>query len=66
MDIMRALGGHPKWCFASVTSGGKPVTRKDVVKASEGIGLLAGDTVHAMWGMPDGSVAHFDSKRRMA
>ncbi len=61
MDMIRAIGGHPKWCFASVTQGGQPVTKKHVRKGPVGTGLLAGDAVRAMWGMPDGSTSHFHS-----
>lgn len=61
MDMIRALGGHPQWCFAHVTQDGHPVTRQDVVEGNEGIGPLAGDVVRAMYGMPDGSTASFYS-----
>ena len=65
MDLIRALGGHPKGCMATVTAGGRPVTKKDVAAGKEGIGPLAGDAVHAMYGMPDGSMAYFSSVRNM-
>jgi predicted dehydrogenase len=61
MDMIRAVGGAPHWCFASVTQNGKPITARDVVDGNEGIGPLAGDAVHAMYGMPGGAIAYFAS-----
>lgn len=66
MDMIRSLGGHPQWCFASVTAGGRAVSRDDVVDGNEGIGPLAGDAVQAMYGMADGSTASFQSYRGAA
>ncbi len=63
MDIIRAIGGQPKWCFARVTHQGKPVTKSHVVEGKEGIGPLAGDAVCAMYGMPDASTSYFSSQR---
>ena len=63
MDLMRLFGGDPTWCFATVTQGGKPVTKADVVEGNEGLGSLAGDAVHAMYGMPGGATAYFSSQR---
>lgn len=66
LDMIRALGGSPTWCFATVTQNGRPVTRDDVVDGNEGIGPLAGDAVHARFRMPDGSSAYFSSVRNAA
>ncbi len=66
MDMIRALAGHPSWCFARVTQDGKPVAANHVSDGAEGIGPLAGDAISAMYGMPDGSLAHFQSVRNMA
>lgn len=63
MDLIRSLGGHPTWCQARVTQSGEPVRAADVAEGNEGLGPLAGDAVHAMYGMPDDAVAHFDSVR---
>ena len=65
MDLIRLFGGQPRWCFASVMHGGKPVTAADVVEGPEGIGPLAGDAVQSIYLMPDGSTAYFGSQRRM-
>ena len=66
LDMIRSLGGHPAWCFAAVTSGGKPIAKDDVTDGKEGIGPLAGDAVHATYGMTGGAIARFDSVRNQA
>jgi predicted dehydrogenase len=66
MDMIRVLAGHPKWCFAKVSQDGHPVTAADVVEGAEGIGPLAGDAIHAVYGMPDGTTAYFSSVRNVA
>lgn len=66
MDAIRALAGHPAWCFARVTQAGHPVTKADVAEGNEGIGPLAGDSVTAMYGLADGATAYFQSVKNMA
>jgi predicted dehydrogenase len=66
MDMIHAIGGRPKWCYAKVKAGGKPITKQNVVDGAEGIGPLAGDHVQAMYGMPDRSTAYFGSKKNAA
>jgi predicted dehydrogenase len=66
MDAIRALAGHPTWCFAPVRQAGHPVTKADVVEGNEGIGPLAGDSVTAMYGLADGATAYFQSVKNMA
>ncbi len=63
MDLIRLFGGDPTWCFATVTQGGKPVAKADVIEGSEGLGPLAGDAVNAVYGMPEGATAYFSSQR---
>jgi predicted dehydrogenase len=63
MNLMYTLGGEPSWCFASVKQQGKPVTKAAVREGNEGIGPLAGDTVLAMYDMPEGVTAYFASHR---
>jgi len=64
LDLILALGGEPKWCFASVSQGGRPITRDDVKEGAEGIGPLAGDEVHALYKLASGATATFDSVRK--
>ncbi|HEX7449849.1 MAG TPA: Gfo/Idh/MocA family oxidoreductase, partial [Pirellulales bacterium] len=66
MDAIRAIGGHPAWCFARVMQNGRLVTKADVAEGSEGIGPLAGDSVSAMYGLADGSTAYFESVKNAA
>ena len=63
MNLIHQFGGEPSWCFASVLENGSPVEPADFRAGNEGIGLLAGDTVHAMYGLDKGVTAHFDSVR---
>jgi predicted dehydrogenase len=63
MDLTRLLGGDPRWCYAMVSKDGRPVVKSDVSEGNEGIGLLAGDAVDAMFGMPHATTAFFGSHR---
>ncbi len=62
-NLINHFTGSPQWCFASVYQGGHPVTAADVHDGPEGIGPLAGDSVHAMFRMENGVTAYFDSTR---
>jgi hypothetical protein len=66
MDLIRAIGGDAGWCFGTVTAEGRPIRKQDVAEGKEGIGPLAGDAVHAMYGMPKGAMAYFSSQRKAA
>jgi predicted dehydrogenase len=63
LDLMVDLGGEPKWCQATVTAGGRPITKADATEGPEGIGLVAGDSITAMFGLADGPVGFFASTR---
>jgi predicted dehydrogenase len=64
MDLFRGLRGDASWCFARVTEGGRPVGRAEVRQGAEGLGLLAGDRVDAMFGFVASPVlAHFATTR---
>lgn len=63
LDLIHALGGDPVWCFGTVCQNGRPIRREDVKPGNEGIGPLAGDSVHAMYGLSSGATAYFDSTR---
>ncbi|HIQ21507.1 MAG TPA: Gfo/Idh/MocA family oxidoreductase [Planctomycetes bacterium] len=62
-NLIHHFGGAPQWCFASVEQDGRPICKEDVVEGNEGIGPLAGDTVHAMYRLARGATAYFDSVR---
>lgn len=63
MDLIRCLAGPPEWCFAEVRERGHRVTHADVREGAEGIGLLAGDQVDVVYGLPHGAKAYFASHR---
>jgi len=63
LDLMQHLGGKPQWCFASVLQKGRPIRKEDVRPGTEGIGLLAGDEVHATYRLAGGAMGSFDSVR---
>lgn len=63
MDLIRNFGDDPEWCFGNVMQQGRNVRKSDVAEGAEGIGPLAGDSLRAMFGMPDGSTAYFASTR---
>ena len=64
MDVFRDLLGHPAWCFARVTEGGRPIARASVRDGAEGLGPLAGDRIDAMYGFEETpAVAHFATSR---
>jgi predicted dehydrogenase len=66
MDLIRNFGGQPASCCGAVTTAGHAIGPADVVEGHEGIGPLAGDSVRAMYAMPDGSAAYFASQRNAA
>jgi predicted dehydrogenase len=66
MDLMRIFGGNPTWCFATVNSNDHPVSKADVVEGNEGIGLLAGDAIAAMYGFPQSVTGYFGTQRNAA
>lgn len=66
LDLIRHFAGDPHWCMARVRSGGRPVTKGNVGAGPEGIGMLAGDELWAVYGMADGGTAYFNSVRGAA
>ena len=66
MNLIQYFGSDPLWCFATVLQDGHPITKEDVAEGAEGIGPLAGDTVHAMYRLSEGQAAYFDSHRDAA
>lgn len=64
-NLIDHLVGNPKWCFAQVEQAGRPIGPSDIGPAKEGIGVLAGDYVAAMYGLDSGATAYFNSRRSM-
>lgn len=64
LDLMRFfLGGSAEWCMTDVTVDGRAATPADVREATEPLGPIVGDRVHAMYGFSGGSVGYFDSMK---
>src|SRR5262249_29158641 len=64
MDLCRGLLGEPAWCFARAGEGGRPVGRGQARPGAEGLGLLAGDRIDAIYGFSHPAVvAHFATAR---
>ena len=61
LDLMVDIGGEPKWCQATVTQAGQLITKADAVEGPEGIGLVAGDAINAMFGLANGPIGSFAS-----
>jgi predicted dehydrogenase len=63
MDLMRFFAGNPQWCFARVRDNGKLVTKNEIREGAEGIGLLAGDEIHAMYHFSGKTTGYFSTQR---
>jgi len=63
LDLMVDLGGAPAWCEATVSQEGRPITAADATAGPEGIGPIAGDSIHAMFGLANGPIGYFASVR---
>ncbi len=60
-DLMRYFAGAPQWCEAEVLQDGRPVTPADVREATEPLGPIVGDTIHARYGFDNGVRGFFSS-----
>ncbi|MBI2424739.1 MAG: Gfo/Idh/MocA family oxidoreductase [Candidatus Hydrogenedentes bacterium] len=62
-DMMRYFANDPLWCAADITQNGKPATPADVREATEPLGPVLGNRIHAMYGFEKGVAGHFSSMR---
>lgn len=60
-DLMRWFAGNPQWVFGRVTTKGREITKADAWQPKEQSGLIAGDSIHAMYGFDNGVIGHFIS-----
>ncbi|HEX5414715.1 MAG TPA: Gfo/Idh/MocA family oxidoreductase, partial [Chloroflexota bacterium] len=60
-DQMRYLAGETEWVFGRVTLEGRPITPDNAVPGAEGVGLIAGDRIAAMFGFPNGVVGYYET-----
>jgi predicted dehydrogenase len=63
MYMMRMFAGDPLWCTARVTQDGRDITLDDKRAATEPLGPIAGDTIHATFAFPKGVQGHFASQK---
>ena len=58
-DMMRFFAGDATWCMADITVDGRPATRADIHDATEPVGKIVGDRIHAMFRFKSGLTGHF-------
>lgn len=63
MNLMEVFAINPASCFATISSKGQPITKKDVIEGNEGLGPLAGDAIEASYQFPGGVTGYFSSHR---
>jgi predicted dehydrogenase len=61
LNLIHYFAGKPLACSAVLLQDGRPITRADVQEGMEGVGLLAGNQLHARFDMEVGVPAYFDS-----
>ncbi|MBL9202501.1 MAG: Gfo/Idh/MocA family oxidoreductase [Opitutaceae bacterium] len=61
-DIVRFVVGDPLWCTARIRHQGREAVRADARPATEGIGLVLGDEIEAMFAFPRGVNVHYTSR----
>lgn len=61
LNLAAFFGGAPKSCTATLLQDGRPATKADVKEGAEGVGLIAGNAVHARFEMERGIPVFFDS-----
>jgi len=61
--LMRFFAGDPLWCSARVTQDGRDITLADKRAATEPLGPVAGDSIHATYAFPSGVEGSFASQK---
>lgn len=62
-DLMRMFAGDPAWVFGSITVDGRPIAPDDAYVAEDRNGLVAGDSVTAVYGFSNGVMGHLVTQR---
>ena len=62
-DMMTYFLGDPEWASSRIYHEGKLAGPGDVREATEPLGPIVGDTVHAMYGFAGGVMGYFDSQK---
>lgn len=63
-DLICRFAGDPLWCTARVQQKGRDITRNDAHPATENIGPIAGDEIHANFACPAGVNVTFTSRAK--
>ncbi|MEW6158312.1 MAG: Gfo/Idh/MocA family oxidoreductase [Verrucomicrobiota bacterium] len=63
-DLIRLFAGQPRWCTARVLEKGREATKQDARQATEGIGKVLGDEIHALFAFEKGVQATFVSRNK--
>ena len=61
LDQMRLFAGEVRWVFADIRQDDHPVGPADVKEGDERIGLIAGNSLHAVYGFDHGVRGYFES-----
>ncbi|HUW61136.1 MAG TPA: Gfo/Idh/MocA family oxidoreductase [Candidatus Bathyarchaeia archaeon] len=62
-DAMRYFVGDAAWCSSDITVDGRPAAPADVKEATEPLGPIVGDRIHAMFGFGKGITGYFATTR---
>ncbi len=63
MYLLRYFAGPALWCSARITQGGREITAADRREATEPLGPVAGDSIHATYAFAGGVQGHFASQK---
>jgi len=67
LDLMRFIAGDCRWCYSRIgvqdKQGVRPAGKADIVEGGEGMGLVMGNHITAMYGFDKGVVGHFATHR---
>ena len=58
-NLFHYFGGEPKSCSGLILQNGVPAIGKDIRDGAEGLGLLAGNEIHARWLHSNGVVSSY-------
>ncbi len=62
-DMMRYFLGDAEWCMSHISVDGAAATAADVREASEPLGPIVGDSIHAVYGFKGGIPGSFASMK---
>jgi predicted dehydrogenase len=66
MNMIDHLGGNVDWCMAEIQQGDKPATVEHIRDGDEGVGLIVGDNLRAMFGIDGRATAYYNTAAGLA